>query len=90
MRPRGGLAISLAVLLVLSAASGLGAGLTKFTIEYAQYALITKPDTRPLGVAAAWVSDAGAASWGLPHAATAADKATTAAMGPRRIRKVSD
>jgi hypothetical protein len=37
--------------------SGLGAGLTKFTIEYAEYALVTKPGTVPLGVAAAWVSD---------------------------------
>jgi hypothetical protein len=37
--------------------SGLGAGLTKFTIEYAEYALVTKPGTLPLGVAAAWVSD---------------------------------
>jgi hypothetical protein len=37
--------------------SGLGAGLTKFTIEYAEYALVTKPGIPPLGVAAAWVSD---------------------------------
>jgi hypothetical protein len=37
--------------------SGLGAALTKFTIEYAEYALVTKPGTLPLGVAAAWVSD---------------------------------
>jgi hypothetical protein len=37
--------------------AGLGAGLTKLTIEYGRYALVTKPHTVPLGVAAAWVSD---------------------------------
>ena len=37
--------------------SGLGAGLTKFTVEYAEYALVTKAGTVPLGVTAAWVSD---------------------------------
>jgi hypothetical protein len=36
---------------------GSGLGLAKFTIEYAEYALVTKPGTIPLGVAAAWVSD---------------------------------
>jgi hypothetical protein len=37
--------------------SGLGAGMAKFTYEYAEYALVTKPGTVPLGVAVAWVSD---------------------------------
>jgi hypothetical protein len=37
--------------------SGLGAGLAKFTYEYAHYALVTKPGTVPLGVTVAWVSD---------------------------------
>ena len=37
--------------------SGLGAGIETLTYEYAHYALVTKPGTVPLGVAAAWVSD---------------------------------
>ena len=37
--------------------SGLGAGLEKFTYEYGHYALITKPGSVPLAVAAAWVSE---------------------------------
>jgi hypothetical protein len=37
--------------------AGLGAGMTKFTVEYAEYALVTEPGTVPLGVAVAWVSD---------------------------------
>ena len=37
--------------------SGLGAGLAKFTYEYAHYALITKPGTVPLEVTVAWVSE---------------------------------
>jgi hypothetical protein len=38
-------------------AAGLGAGLAMFTYEYGHYALVTKPGTVPLGVAAAWVSE---------------------------------
>lgn len=37
--------------------SGLGAGLAMFTYEYGHYALITKPGSVPLAVAAAWASE---------------------------------
>ena len=46
--------------------SGLGAGLAAFAYPYAKYALVTRPDAVPLGLAVAWVSDWVWTTGGIP------------------------
>jgi Transposase IS116/IS110/IS902 family len=70
--------------------SGLGASLTKFTIEYAEYALVTKPGTAPLGVAAAWVSDWVWTTGAIPLLTWLAQARVCAALQPEPAAPVED